>query len=127
VARAGAALPEGQNAEAVAALRAARRLDPARANVRRLLAWALATGAAGTPADDAEALALAEAGARDAPGDPTALVTLAAAQAAAGRFPDALDTLGRARGAAGGDADLLSLIDDMQAHFDRGETYRDVS
>jgi tetratricopeptide (TPR) repeat protein len=122
-----AALHEGQNAEAVAALRAARRLDPARANVRRLLAWALATGAAGTPADDAEALALAEAGARDAPGDPTALVTLAAAQAAAGRFPDALDTLGRARGAAGGDADLLSLIDDMQAHFDRGETYRDVS
>jgi tetratricopeptide (TPR) repeat protein len=122
-----AALHEGQNAEAIAALRAALRLDAARANARRLLAWALATGTAGTPADDAEALALAEAGARDAPGDPMALVTLAAAQAAAGRFPDALGTLGRARGAAGGDADFLRLIDDMQAHFGRGETYRDVS
>jgi tetratricopeptide (TPR) repeat protein len=122
-----AALHEGQNAEAVAALRATLRVDPARASARRLLAWALATGPVDTAAADAEALALAEAGARDAPGDAMALVTLAAAQAATGRFPDALGTLGRARTAAGGDADFLSLIDDMRAHFDQRKAYRDAS
>ena len=117
----------GEEHDAAEQYEAALAIDPASNEVRRALAWLLATSLSDDARDGPRALSLARALVAEKPGDPIGLDVLAAAQAECGRFKAAVDTATRAAETARrrGSLALAIRIESRRDLYARSQAWRD--